>query len=603
MDEKHDRSLQERVARLEAVVAELQSVLKQTHEVSRQQDLKETGSPPKVPDREQAGAPPSPVKPSPVRSQPSRKSFELPENMRTSEYWLNKIGIGLVLFGVAFLFKYSVDQGWLTPPVRVGFGVILAVGLVVAGIRISTDRRHFSQVLIGGGIATFYITGFAAFQLFTLISHPVAFTFMVSVTLLAFILSLKLDGAVLALIGAIGGLGTPFLLYTGAGDLPGLIAYTCLVLSGASAIYFYRGWRSLLWTSVIGGWTVFLIGLNKGLPTDPQEAIADRWALQLGVVFGWLAFWALPLIREVVWVKNPTRWPRLSFDFGEKFISQNARDVLDRHVHLLSVSMPLIALGVSMLIWSLSNETWGWITMGGAIVYGLASWRLSRLNVIKHLAYTHSLVGVMLVTIAFYLLLDGNTLLFALAAEALVLHLIARRLSDKAVAIAAHLLFGVLGLWLVQRLFYGQTEGTAMLNTQALTDLWVIGVASVVSILSTSSEQRKVYLFLVHIAILGWFLRELSSLPHGQGYVTIAWGIYAVVLLVLGLRLNFNRLRTAAMGTLLIVVGKLFLVDLAELETIWRVLLFLGFGGLFLILSYYFRALWKSNYEPSESSD
>jgi uncharacterized membrane protein len=55
------------------------------------------------------------------------------------------------------------------------------------------------------------------------------------------------------------------------------------------------------------------------------------------------------------------------------------------------------------------------------------------------------------------------------------------------------------------------------------------------------------------------------------------------------------------MGTLLLVVGKLFLVDLSELETIWRVLLFLGFGGLFLLLSYYFRALWKSNPEPSDS--
>lgn len=593
MDKKPDRSLQERVERLEAMVAELQSVLKKTQEASPQKALKETGSSPKAPVSEQAATQSSPAKPSPVRS-----AIELPENMRTSEYWLNKIGIGLVLFGVAFLFKYSVDQGWLTPAVRVGFGGILGVGLVVAGIRISADRRHFSQVLIGGGIATFYITVFAAFQLFSLISHPVAFTFMVSVTLLAFILSLQQNGAVLALIGAIGGLGTPFLLYTGAGNLPGLVGYTCLVLSGTGAIFFYRGWRSLLWTSVIGGWTVFLVGLNQGLPTDPQKAIAERWALQIGIVFGWLAFWALPLLREYVWAQNPLRWHRPSLDSGEKPPSQNARVGLHRHVHLLSVSTPLIALGMSMPIWSLSNQTWGWITLGGALVYGLTSWRLFSLNVIKYLAYTQALVGVMLLTNAFYLLLDGNTLLFVLAAEAGVLHFIARRLSDKRIAFVAHLLFGVLGVWLIQRLFYGQAEGTAIFNTQALTDLWVIGLASVVSILLT--EQKKAYLFPVHIAILGWFLRELASLPNGQGYVTIAWGVYAVTLLVLGLRMNFNRLRTVAMATLLIVVGKLFLVDLAELETIWRVLLFLGFGGLFLLLSYYFRTLWKSNQEPSD---
>ena len=121
-----------------------------------------------------------------------------------------------------------------------------------------------------------------------------------------------------------------------------------------------------------GGWAVILLGLNQVFSTDSQEAIADRWALQLGVVFGWLAFWTLPLIREVVWVKNPTRWPRPPF-IGEKFISQQANNILDRYVHLLSVSTPLIVLGVSMPIWSLSNQTWGWITLGGGMVYGLTS--------------------------------------------------------------------------------------------------------------------------------------------------------------------------------------------------------------------------------------
>jgi uncharacterized membrane protein len=601
MDEKHDKSLKERVERLETAVAEIQSVLKQRDEASIQQDLKKTCSPPKALGREQARVPPSPTKPSPVSSQPSRKSFELPKNMRTSEYWLNKIGIGLLLFGIAFLFKYSIDQGWLTPPVRVGFGVILGVGLVCAGLRISTDRIHFSQVLIGGGIATFYITGFAAFQVLTLISYPVAFTFMVSVTLLAFILSLKQNGVVLVLIGAMGGLGTPLLLYTGTSNLPGLVGYTCLVLSGTSAIFFCRGWRSLLWTSVIGGWLVLLVGLNQGLSSGPKDAIADRLALQLGIVFSWLAFWLLPLIREFVWAKNPARWFRHSLESVEKPTSQISKVVLHRYLHLLSVSTPLIALWMSMRIWSLSNQTWGWITLGGALVYGVASRRLYSLNVIKHLSYTHSLIGLMLLTNAFYLLLDGDTLLFVLAAEAAVLHFIARRFSDRRVAISAHILFGALGLWLIQRLFYGQAQGTAIFNTPAITDLWVIAIASVVSIGAISSEEKKVYLFLVHLAILGWFLRELSSLPNGQGYVTIAWGVYALILLILGLRMNFDKLRTIAMGTLFVVVGKLFLVDLAELETIWRILLFLGFGGLLLLMSYYFQALWKSNDKPSNS--
>ena len=122
MDETHDRSLQERVAQLETVVAELQSMIKHTHEASIQKEPKEIHSASKDPVRDQTEAPSSPVKPALDLSQANRKTFELPENMRKSEYWLNKIGIGLVLFRVAFLFKYSVDQGRLN--------LLYALGLV-----------------------------------------------------------------------------------------------------------------------------------------------------------------------------------------------------------------------------------------------------------------------------------------------------------------------------------------------------------------------------------------------------------------------------------------------------------------------------------------
>lgn len=75
--------------------------------------------------------------------------------MRHGEYWLNKVGIGLLLFGVAFLFKYSVDQGWITPPIKVGLGMFIGVALAVVGMRMHRHRRDFSQVLLGGSGAVF----------------------------------------------------------------------------------------------------------------------------------------------------------------------------------------------------------------------------------------------------------------------------------------------------------------------------------------------------------------------------------------------------------------------------------------------------------------
>ena len=48
------------------------------------------------------------------------------------------------------------------------------------------------------------------------------------------------------------------------------------------------------------------------------------------------------------------------------------------------------------------------------------------------------------------------------------------------------------------------------------------------------------------------------------------------------------------------IIALFFLVDLVNLEVLWRILLFMGFGALFLFLSYYFKNLWKL---PIKTSD
>ena len=185
--------------------------------------------------------------------------FSLPEYMRTWEYWLNKIGIGLVLFAVVFLFKYSVEQGWLNPVIRVGLALALGTALLIVGMRLYKKRRHFGLVLLGGGIATYYITGFAAFQLFELVSHPTAFGFMVLVTALAFLMSVRQDEAVLSVVATIGGLGTPFLLYTSVANFTGLTVYLSILMLGGCGVYIYKGWRSVLWVAAIGIWSIYFI--------------------------------------------------------------------------------------------------------------------------------------------------------------------------------------------------------------------------------------------------------------------------------------------------------------------------------------------------------
>ena len=514
----------------------------------------------------------------------ARRRFRLPFELRelrdvgSGEWWLNKLGIGLLLFGVAFLFVYSVERGWIGPWMRVGFGAAIGAALLAVGFRVYGRRRAFSQVLLGGGIGALYITGFAAFQLYSLVPHPVAFGFMVAVTLLAFVLSLRLDGAPISLIGALGGLGTPFLLYTDSGSLAGLVLYTCLILAGTGAVYHRKGWVSLLAVSFVGGWSVLLVGYVDSAFLVMEPSLDDRRVLQAGVIFAWLLLWLVPVVREIA--------------VDERRVS----------THLFVVSTSIVSFVFTAGIWNLPASDLGWISLFAAVLYALAAFVLRRLE--ENLSYTHALVALMLLTLAAILMLEGDALFFTLAAEAAILHYVARRFSDRFVSVEAHLIFFAAAVWLGARLVTPESsfEAAGWLDVSALVDLLVIGLAFAVSLVVMPRSMSRIYRIAAHAAVLAWLWRELSALPGGEAYVTIAWGLYAVGLLVAGLRLDRSAFVRGGMATLFLVAGKLFLVDLAEVEALWRVLLFLGFGALFLSLSYYLQALWRPSRSSAEES-
>ena len=134
-----------------------------------------------------------------------------------------------------------------------------------------------------------------------------------------------------------------------------------------------------------------------------------------------------------------------------------------------------------------------------------------------------------------------------------------------------------------------------MWNFSALGDAIVMGTFFQATYFLSSKREKTVYLISLHIAILLLFLREFSPLVNGQGIVSVSWGLYAIALFVFGLRKNRKEISQVAMATVMLLVAKLFLIDLAHLETLWRILLFLGFGVVLLLLSYYFKALWKKD--------
>jgi uncharacterized membrane protein len=586
MSRLDDESLRERLERLERLVDDLSRRL------------------PPVP-ADAAAAPPPPSAAAPVvRTElppaPERRHVRQTVASRAREWmpedgtspfawdgqtWLNRLGIVLLLLGVALLFRYSIDMGWLTPTVRVAFGAAVGAVLTALGLRMD-ERRRFGSVLLGGGIASFYLTGWAAFNLYALIGYAAAFVGMVAITAGAFGLALWRSQPALAIVGAFGGLGTPLILGISYATPRGLALYTSAVLAWTVVPYLRRGWRPVLWTSMAFGWALLASYANAFSAALAASANARVW-MQGAAVFAWVVLGVLPLARRVA----STAASRRASPDGRPH-ERHWRDWDALHWYGVSLVPPAMLTATTALVWRMDPDEWGVLTTVVAGVYAAAAWALWRVD--ARLARVLLFAAAVLLPAGCFGALDGEALLVALAAQALALHLLSAYGAGPAIRWVAHRGFTGVAAWVLFRL----VENGNVSARRVAADLAAIAAGFAISYVVRTRREMLIYRIWAHVAALGWIWRQLAQVDGGQGYATIVWGAYALGLLLLAMRQAWPTAERVAIWTLLATVAKLFLVDLERLDPLFRVLLFLGFGAVFLYFSYSLSGALKPRADP-----
>ena len=154
-------------------------------------------------------------------------------------------GVALVVAAVFFL-RYSLDSGWLQPPVRVVIGMLAGIGLLVA-CELKAARKYpaTANAMDAAAIATLFSTFFAAHSLWNLIPATMAFGLLSLVTAIAVALSIRRDSLFIAVLGLLGGFATPALLSTGENRPIPLFAYLLLLNVGLAWVGYRRGWTIL----------------------------------------------------------------------------------------------------------------------------------------------------------------------------------------------------------------------------------------------------------------------------------------------------------------------------------------------------------------------
>ncbi|WP_153796406.1 DUF2339 domain-containing protein [Foetidibacter luteolus] len=197
-----------------------------------------------------------------LRNNPDIEKF-IGENL------VNKIGIGVLVLGIAFFVKYAIDQDWINEVGRVCIGMLCGALLIGVAHWLRNSYKAFSSVLVGGGLVVFYFTIAFAFHQYQLFSQQAAFIIMVVITGFAVALSVLYDRLEIAVLATVGGFLTPFLVSTGQGNYIVLFTYLCILNAGLIVLALYKRWRVLNFIAFVftmfiyGGWVVSETGTER----------------------------------------------------------------------------------------------------------------------------------------------------------------------------------------------------------------------------------------------------------------------------------------------------------------------------------------------------
>src|SRR5436305_2910410 len=163
---------------------------------------------------------------------------------------------GLALFlGVAFFVKYSFEHNLISPELRVAIGFVVGTTLVIGGLLLRRKENAVTaQTLCATGILVLYAVTFACrgyyhFAFFGLIP---TFLLMTLITAVAFLLSVRLNAIIVAVLGIAGGFLTPILLSTNQDNPLGLFGYIALLDIGLLGLAQRQRWNALPILGAIG---------------------------------------------------------------------------------------------------------------------------------------------------------------------------------------------------------------------------------------------------------------------------------------------------------------------------------------------------------------
>ena len=575
-------SLESRLARLEAMLGTRvpsPAVVEPTPQPAP--------TPPPPPPRPAATPPPRPA------TAPAINAAQLESVI--GRRWVGWAAVVVILFATAFFLKYAFDNRWIGELGRVSIGIAFGIGMCVAGFRYQRKGwRVFSQILTSGGIVLLYLSNYAAFGYYHLVGQKSAFAFLAILVAEAAALSLLYSAPAIAIMALVGGFLTPLLLHSDRDQYRSFFVYIVALDAGALALL--KHWRSLSSIAYFGTQLLFWIWYDENYHHQKRGAVL---IFQTAV---FVLFLAAHLAREL--------WQRRAATIEDAaLLLINPFVFFATAYHLLNPThhdwMGVFAIVMSLLY------------AGAAKILLLRSARARR-EILLLIA-----VALTFATIAIPIQLHSNWITIAWAIEGLAILWAALEIRSVKLRIHAFALFALAFLKL---LFWDTPYGfrpafTPVFNRYFLSSLFVIACfLGAIYLFQRASERKLIQAPVIKLvigliaAVALWFLLSIEThtffigralaqkawedAAHqrwlGQMALSVVWAAYAAALAALGFMRRIAAIRWASLALFALTIIKAMLIDVAQLQQLYRIIVLFVLGILLLLVTWGYHKAFHS---------
>jgi uncharacterized membrane protein len=357
--------------------------------------------------------------------------------------WLLRIGIVILVVGIGFFLKYSIDKGLIGPTARVMLVVITGLVMLISGTRILGGKYHLlGQGLMGGGFASLYFSVFAAYEYLDLIEAVPAFVAMALITLVAGIMAVRFNSLLVCVLGIIGGYGTPLMLSAGPTNYPALFGYMLVLGCGVLFISVYRNWPLAHYLSFIANYSLFFLAIQNS-PENSYDS-SQFWQVYPFAIGFFILFSTMA------------------------FLNKQIRNLPTQLLDLLSLLVNAsVFFGISYrLVDEAFGQVWvGAVSLGLAIYYGLHTNALMQRKVVdRNLMVVFLGLTSCFLAITMPLMISKQWVTASWSLQALALMWMAYQLRSGMIRTISYILFALVilrfGIWDLRQSFFASDQPT-----------------------------------------------------------------------------------------------------------------------------------------------